>query len=1134
MVYRVQFITSGRTMTLSLQPGSVFSRFSQDEVISRMKYPSRTYSANEINVARQVLAKYPDATEIEFIQNNSNSSGNGSGAGVLAVLLILAFILCLVFAQTIIALGVYGHFLLKRFYKPVLNDAKFRKFRKPYAIFGFIWLIICAAMIVVGILVSDVAILLQIGIYALVIGNVIFFIIGGIVRGKTYKRIEKEAKFQSSIQQVKPSSNLTPSQFNSDEENDDKEEKASTKKDSSVAYSAPVKPIVIEPNIEVEPLLVRTEIFIEDGEYEKADAYLEAILNKEPKNSQAYLLKLIIELQLHSVDELKNCDKPFTENKNFKRAYDFGDEKQKQKLDAILNSISSKKEDERCSKIYSEAESLKSRKQYKAAREEFLKIPEYKDAKEQAEECTFLKNKETYDFAISRKNDKDYKRAITIFESIIEFEDSKQQIEDCHKQALNDVYERAMKEKQSRNYRNAISTFSSIIDYKDSKAQIDGCKELINADIYNRAIEDKNKQKYENAIKTFSSIPEYKDSKEQIDDCKELINADIYNRGIEDKNNQKYSSAINCFSSILEYKDSKEQIEECKELKNESIYAVCVFKGGLSSANIKMIEAACSRLETIKDYKDSKQLIITYREYINNYEEAKKKKKKKISLIATCTTLGLVTSLLLTFLVFVPLGKQEKAYRLIDSKHYDDAQAFVIKNQGINDSENMLEMIKAGRSFESGNYESGIDFVYDIGGTVNVQYDANGGNATKNSETIKKTLYHIDNNVTREGYTFLGWVLNNYSLKSKKHQAFIELIANWYADLNNLSITSDNIYKGTVDVTYGNGFSDEFIEVIAKPAEDCVFVGWYHGEEFLSGETTYSFTMPTHDYSLVAHFLTKAEIAWSNPVLSDDGQSITYGIYPQKHVTDQTIIDSLEALGNSDANGWYNLNDNYYVKKTIRTLYNRPVFDDGSEIEFGEYWFKCEPIIWDVVSNNNNELLLFSSILLDACCFYHSSENRTIDGKTIYPNNYEHSDLREWLNNDFYESAFRNGDEYVKTTYVDNSRKTTGYNDNPCACNDTMDKVFLPSYVDLTERTSPFFTNKILNKSEATEWARACGAFTTNGTKASKYWTRSSFHYPGLTTYHEVYLFGNYSIEGAYYEHGCVRPCITIGVASSI
>lgn len=143
------------------------------------------------------------------------------------------------------------------------------------------------------------------------------------------------------------------------------------------------------------------------------------------------------------------------------------------------------------------------------------------------------------------------------------------------------------------------------------------------------------------------------------------------------------------------------------------------------------------------------------------------------------------------------------------------------------------------------------------------------------------------------------------------------------------------------------------------------------------------------------------------PKIAADGKTLQYGLYPQTNVNDPDLLSRLNALATLESNGWYFYNDEYYAK-TIAEPYERNCeFYDLTIVESGAtYWFKCEPIVWDILSHIDNEYFVISSTLLDTHCYCESNLNRVIDGETIFPNNYEYSNVRAWLNNNFYDSAF--------------------------------------------------------------------------------------------------------------------------------
>ena len=102
-----------------------------------------------------------------------------------------------------------------------------------------------------------------------------------------------------------------------------------------------------------------------------------------------------------------------------------------------------------------------------------------------------------------------------------------------------------------------------------------------------------------------------------------------------------------------------------------------------------------------------------------------------------------------------------------------------------------------------------------------------------------------------------------------------------------------------------------------------------------------------------------------------------------------------------------------------------------------------------------------SEEILDRRLFYSSETNRNINGKVIYPNNYEYSDLRAWLNgydgsdysvlkyanNGFIGIAFNKKEkEMIMESMIDNSAQSTRRLDNAYVCNDVKDKIYLMSF----------------------------------------------------------------------------------------
>ena len=96
------------------------------------------------------------------------------------------------------------------------------------------------------------------------------------------------------------------------------------------------KSINVENNINsqnVNALLERAFMFLEDKDWASCDQYCERVLDIEPKSAYAYLGKLLCELELSTKEELANCKTNFNENANYKKVMRFADNKLKAEIE---------------------------------------------------------------------------------------------------------------------------------------------------------------------------------------------------------------------------------------------------------------------------------------------------------------------------------------------------------------------------------------------------------------------------------------------------------------------------------------------------------------------------------------------------------------------------------------------------------------------------------------------------------------------------------------------------------------------------------------------------------------------------------------------------------------------------------
>ncbi len=137
-------------------------------------------------------------------------------------------------------------------------------------------------------------------------------------------------------------------------------------------------------------LIERAFMFLEDGDFEKADEFCEQVLNQEPKNPSAYLGKLMAELNVKKREDLKHCAKPFDGSGNYKKLARFGDGALNAELDGYIKEINERNEAANRESVYLKA--MDDYKTYnisklKKAVEVFNSIADYKDARDRARAC---------------------------------------------------------------------------------------------------------------------------------------------------------------------------------------------------------------------------------------------------------------------------------------------------------------------------------------------------------------------------------------------------------------------------------------------------------------------------------------------------------------------------------------------------------------------------------------------------------------------------------------------------------------------------------------------------------------------------------------------------------------------------
>ena len=209
--------------------------------------------------------------------------------------------------------------------------------------------------------------------------------------------------------------------------------------------SVVINTVVTEKNSNIEPLLKRVSLFLEDGDFDKADEFCEKVLNKDPECAEAYLGKLMVQLRVKNQSQLAELKIPFDKNSNYQKILRFGDEALINKAKGWISTINERNENNRKTAIYEDAVTSMNKavtaNDYKNAEIKFEKIKGFKNSNELMNEC-----QAHYD-SLSK-----------------EIESDKESIYDCaYAQMCSGEYKLCLE---------ALKSFQSISDYKDSENYI--------------------------------------------------------------------------------------------------------------------------------------------------------------------------------------------------------------------------------------------------------------------------------------------------------------------------------------------------------------------------------------------------------------------------------------------------------------------------------------------------------------------------------------------------------------------------------------------------------------------------------------------------------------------------------------
>ena len=402
--------------------------------------------------------------------------------------------------------------------------------------------------------------------------------------------------------------------------------------------------------------------------------------------------------------------------------------------------------------------------------------------------------------------------------------------------------------------------------------------------------------------------------------------------------------------------------------------------------------------------------------------------------------------------------------------------------------------------------------------TYNITYENTLGAVNTNPATYNIETAITLSDITSPGYTFEGWFAGEEKVESIELGSYgdITLTAKWAPIEYSVNYVLDgginaeeNPSVYTVETLGADG-----IILLEDPSKSktildsnylgggeasvtyttFTFDGWYKDSGFEQRVSELSLALG--NVTLYAKWNEGSETT-TEQVYTRSGNYIYFGEYPQTIKASNVSIISTTP----DADGYYLGSDGERYAKVVADPFpynsGHTFSNNSSVIDGNTYYFKVEPIRWRILLESDGKAFILCDSIIANHNYHHTTSSTTIDGQKVFANNYKYSDIRAWLNDEFYKTAFGALQQaLIQTTEVDNSAQSMGYSYHRYACENTFDKVFLLSFSEVLnsaygfENDSSFddFARRMLTS----DFSRATGAYTSSYGNG-RWWLRSPY-----------------------------------------
>lgn len=402
---------------------------------------------------------------------------------------------------------------------------------------------------------------------------------------------------------------------------------------------------------------------------------------------------------------------------------------------------------------------------------------------------------------------------------------------------------------------------------------------------------------------------------------------------------------------------------------------------------------------------------------------------------------------------------------------------------------------------------------------------------------------------------------NNSDPKRKKDDKYFYEFNGWNPSITEVS--ADAIYRATYTkkdiqsytVTFKN-YDGTILQTDSIEVEETPIYSNSIPTREQDDKYTYTFNGWTPSITEVyADIEYTATFSQTSLYYKREDNKIYFGSYPQKLIDEANNEALINELNNITANkAW--ISYDYYVNSQITSFMyyidvdydNNGIFDyrgvyftqyrpnnylsestnNSYQYENGyltnkKYWFSYDEIEWIVLSEENGQALILANLVLDSQDYYPSNNAEEFEhnGGEGFANNYELSNIRKWLNDNFYNTAFNDLEKaLIEKTTIDNSLSSTATSTNKYICNNTEDKIFLLSYGEALKYCTP----NDFKYTKGTDYAKCQGLYVYTSSEEysgnSNWWLRSPDDYNSFFAYLTYFSRNGVRNVGHIYDYG--------------